>query len=78
MEEQKEVTSKQWWLDHKDWIKGLIVAALSGPLTIIVESVNAGTFTMDWGTIAKVAITTGGAYILKNFATPSKTITPNK
>ncbi len=52
-----------------DWWRGLIVAVATTPLTIIYQSVSAGTFVFDWKAILGAAMTGGIAYILKNIAT---------
>ncbi len=63
--------SKLWALCSNDWIKGLIVAIITTPLTIIYQSVSAGTLIIDWKTIIAAALTGGIAYLLKNLSTGS-------
>jgi len=63
--------SKLWSVNTKDWTKGLIIAVISTPLTIIMESLNAGSLTLDWKKVGIVALTAGIAYLVKNFATGS-------
>ena len=60
-------TSEQWELNKKDFLKGLAVAAFTAPLTIISQSIEAGSFTFDWKMIARVAAGGAIAYLMKNF-----------
>jgi hypothetical protein len=62
-----------WTLKLGDWERGLIVAILTAPLTIIYQSVMTTPITLvfDWKTILGAAIAGGIGYILKNFATGS-------
>ena len=52
-----------------DWWRGLIVAIIMVPLTIIYDSVILGGLTFDWKKIVAAAIAGGVAYIIKNLAT---------
>ena len=61
--------AKLWALCKSDWVKGLIVAVLTTPLTIIYQSTSAGTLVLDWKAIIAAAMTGGIAYLLKNFST---------
>jgi hypothetical protein len=54
-----------------DWWRGLIVASIMAPLTIIYQSVSAGTLVFDWKAIVVAAMTGGIAYLLKNLGTGS-------
>lgn len=52
-----------------DWSRGLIVAIIMTPLTIIYQSVNAGTLVFDWKAVLAAALGGGIAYLLKNLGT---------
>ena len=52
-----------------DWERGLVIAILTTPLTIIYDSLSNGGFTFDWKKIVAAAIVGGIAYLLKNFIT---------
>ena len=67
-------TSKQWMLNYRDFLKGLLVAVIGAVLTTVQTSLDAGSLTFNWKTIATVGITAGVAYLVKNFATPSQII----
>lgn len=62
-----------WTIKLSDWQRGLIVAILTTPLTIIYQSVTATPVTLvfDWKSIIGAAIAGGLAYVLKNFGTGS-------
>lgn len=63
-----------WTLKMSDWQRGLVVAILTTPLTIIYDTVTATpmTLTFDWKKILGTAIAGGVAYLLKNFVTGSQ------
>jgi len=62
-----------WTIKLSDWQRGLIIAILTTPLTIIYDSVTATPMSLifDWKKILGAAIAGGIAYILKNFVTGS-------
>ncbi len=71
--------AKLWSLAQTDWARGLIVAIITAPLTIIYESVSKGALVFNWNAIIAAAITGGIAYLLKNLATGAKgTLLTNK
>jgi hypothetical protein len=61
--------TKLWTVKMSDWERGLVVAILTTPFTIIYDSVSTGTLTFDWKKIVAAAIAGGIGYILKNFLT---------
>ncbi len=61
--------SKLGTIKLNDWSRGLIVAIATTPLTIIYQSVSAGTLVFDWKAIIIAAITGGVGYLIKNLAT---------
>ncbi len=65
-------TSSQFSVNWRDLFKGAIVAAITAPVTIILESLNAGSLTIDWKHIATIALAGLLSYIIKNFLTPSQ------
>lgn len=71
MSTSTSTTSKQFSLNGKDLLRGLLVAILSPIFTILIESLNQGSLTFDWKAIAAVGLSAGLAYLLKNFLTPS-------
>ena len=68
------VTSTSKWLGVKDFLKALAVAAYTTPLTILLTSLQAGTFTINWTDEWHLAVIGAAGYLLKNLSTPSQTI----
>ena len=58
-------------LNLKDLIKGVIVAALTTVLTIVLGTLEQGSLTFDWKAIGLAALTAGLAYLTKNLFTNS-------
>ena len=66
--------TKLWTLKLGDWERGLIIAVLTTPLTIIYQSLmqTPVTLVFDWKAILGAALAGGIAYILKNLGTGEK------
>jgi hypothetical protein len=58
-------------LNNNDFIKGLIMAVLSTVITIVYQTVEAGSLVFDWKAIGTMALTSALAYIMKNLFTNS-------
>ena len=60
-----------WTVKLGDWGRGLVIAVLTTPLTIIYQSITATPMTLvfDWKAILGGAVAGGIAYVLKNFGT---------
>lgn len=58
-------------LNTNDFIKGLVMAVLSTVITIVYQTVEAGSLVFDWKSIGTMALTTALAYIMKNLFTNS-------
>lgn len=58
-------------LNSTDFIKGLVMAVLSTFITVVYQTVEAGSLTFDWKAIGTMALTTALAYIMKNLFTNS-------
>lgn len=61
-------------LNVRDLLKGLVVAVLAVVLGAVQQMVVAHGFDFgayDWNSIVNVAITAGGAYLMKNLFTDS-------
>lgn len=67
-------TSKQFWLNQRDFIKGLLTACVGAIITPLLDTLKTGTLTINWKAILVGALTAGLAYLAKNFFTPSATI----
>ena len=58
-----------WTIKMTDWQRGLVVAILTTPFTIIYDSVSTGALTFDWRKVVAAAIAGGLGYLLKNLVT---------
>ena len=67
-------TSKFLSLQTRDFVKGLLIAALSPVFTIIIQSVNAGNWVFEWKSLGATALSAGLAYLAKNFFESTKTV----
>lgn len=71
-------TSKQFSVNMIDIMKGLAVAVLTPVFSLMLTSLEAGSFTFDWKIIGTVAASSFLAYILKNFLTPARIVITDK
>ena len=58
-------------LNTTDFLKGLLMAVLSSVITVVYQTVEAGSLIFDWTAIGTMALTTALAYIMKNLFTNS-------
>src|ERR1700753_977724 len=71
------VTSTQFTLNCKDVLLSLPLTALSGPVLILLTSLQAGQFNIDWTKLWQLAVSSAAGYLIKNFFTPAQTtVTP--
>lgn len=71
----KTIENKQFTLQTRDAIKGLVIAVLTAVITVVYTSLEAGSLNFDWKAIGTTALTAALAYIMKNWLEPTKTIT---
>ena len=71
-------TSKQFSLDYRDILKGLLMSILTPALFIVQQSLDKGELVFNYKQVAVAAVAGGVAYLIKNFLTPSKTIINNR
>lgn len=64
--------SKFFKLKLSDWTKGLLVAVLTAPVTMIQQVLATGSFEFNWKTIFAVGIAGGLGYVIKNLLTNSQ------
>ncbi len=79
MESKIEVTSKRFWLNSKDFIRGLLIAMGSSALMVVQTSIDAGHIVFEWKPIGMAGVAGGITYLLKNWLQPAqikKDITP--
>lgn len=65
------VTSKKYWLNAKDFLKGMFIAIGTSVFTVVQTSLDAGQLVLNWKTIITVALAASVTYLLKNFFTPA-------
>ena len=70
----KTIESKQFRLNLNDWLKALLVAAITPALVVIQTSLDQGHLELNWKAIGIAAISGGVAYLIKNFFTPTQTV----
>ena len=58
-------------LNTSDFLKGLLMAVLSSVITVVYQTVEAGSLIFDWKAIGTMALTAALAYIMKNLFTNS-------
>lgn len=71
----KTLISKQFTLATRDWLKGLLIAAIAPVIPIIQQSIAAGELKFNWVLIGTTALGAGIAYLAKNFFEPTKVVT---
>jgi len=58
-----------WSLKLSDWQRGLVIAILTTPITVIYDSAMNGGLVFDWKKVVAGAIAGGCGYLLKNLLT---------
>lgn len=61
----------------RDFLRGALIAVLSAPVTIITQSLDAGSLKFDWKTIGIVCLSAFISYVVKNLLTPAEVIITN-
>jgi len=56
-------------LNLSDFWKGLILACIAAALTVIHNSISAGTLHVNWNILVTTTLTAACAYLLKNLST---------
>jgi len=70
----KIITSRQFSLKFRDFLKGALMAVLVPCLLIVQQSLDKGEFTFNWKAIGMTAVGSFVAYLLKNFVDKPKVI----
>lgn len=65
---------KQYSLNLKDALKGLIIAIGTPVLATIEQSLEAGTLTFNWKLIGITALSATVMYLTKNYFSPTATV----
>lgn len=72
------IVSKTGSLNWRDLLKGGILAAISPAFTILIQSLQAGDFQVNWKSILNVAIIAFLTYLSKNLFGPASVTTTYK
>lgn len=70
-------TSPKYKLDAWDFLKSLAVASLSQPALVILTSLSAGYFNINWTETWHLAVASAAGYLIKNYFSGPKPPTPN-
>lgn len=76
--ETKTVTSKQFTLKVRDFLKGALIAVAAAVISVLYESVSAGNLEFSLDSIKLAAVTAFVGYLSKNFFEPTKKVTIEK
>lgn len=72
----KTVLSERFSLQGRDFLKGLVISALTAALVLVQTSLSSGQLVFDWVQIGMAAVAGGVSYLINNFAIePPKVIT---
>lgn len=63
------IQSGLWKLSHCDFVKGALLAIITGILTFFVEQLSSVGWIFDWNKIAISAIVAFLSYLIKNLST---------
>jgi len=58
-----------WTVKLGDFGRGLVIAVLTAPITILYDVASTGSLTLDWKKMVAVAIAGCCGYLLKNLLT---------
>lgn len=72
MEQKPEITSNQYSLNFKDFLRGLLIAMGTAALTVAQQSIDAGAFTLNWKVMMWAGLGGGITYLLKNYFQPAQ------
>ena len=60
-----------WKIQLSDFWRGLIIAVLMAVLTVVYETIQAGSLNISWNAVLLAGIGAGISYLLKNMMTGS-------
>lgn len=69
-----KITAGRGTLSKGDFLRSFVVAVITPIATLIIDSINAGNFEINWNHIWKTAVAAGLAYLVKNMLEPSKVV----
>lgn len=75
---QTTQTNKQYTLNWRDMLRGLLIAVVTASLTGVYEAITqCGISCIDWKQTGGIALAAGLAYLIKNFFTPTEIVVVN-
>ncbi len=70
--------NKQFTLNYRDVLRGLLIAVLTAVVTTIYEAIDQGGFdAIEWKEIGGIALAAGLSYLIKNVFTPTEIVVVN-
>lgn len=70
-------TSGKFSLGAKDFLKGAILAVLTPVVTVLIQTLQAGSLVFNWTAIGVTAASAFLAYIVKNYLSPAQIVIEN-
>jgi hypothetical protein len=72
-------TNKQYTLNYRDVLRGLLIAVLTAVTTTIYEAITqpGGFDAIEWKEVGAIGVAAGLSYLLKNFFTPTEIVVVN-
>ena len=67
-------TSNQFSVTSRDLLRGFLIAIITPVFSIVISSLDAGSWVFNWRFIAAVALSSAMSYLLKNFLTPARIV----
>lgn len=71
-------TSSQFSVTSRDILRGFLIAVITPVFSIVIASLDAGSWVFNWKFIGAVALSSAMSYLLKNFLTPSRIVITEK
>lgn len=72
------ITSKQYTINWRDLLRGLLITVSGAVIITLIQAFNQGGFrTINWDNVINTGISSGLAYLLKNFFTPGEIVVQN-
>lgn len=68
-------TNKQYTLNYRDLLRGLLIAVITAVLTSALDALNVGGIdNLNWKSIGVIGLTAGISYLVKNYFTPTEIV----
>lgn len=70
-------TNKQFTINYRDVLRGVVVAVLTAALTALLDGLQVNGLNLDWKSIGIIGLTAGVSYLVKNVFTPTEIVVVN-